>query len=58
MEDGFSTVCVFLDLAKAFDSVPNQSVIDAFAGSGMYVCVIPFLCGLVISQLISYRELW
>ena len=32
MEDGFSTVCVFLDLAKAFDL---QGVIDAFASSGV-----------------------
>ena len=34
MEDGFSTVCVFLDLAKAFDLVSHQGVIDALADSG------------------------
>ena len=29
MEDGHSTVCVFLDLAKAFDSIPHLGVIAA-----------------------------
>ncbi len=35
LESGGSTLCVFLDLAKAFDSVPHYGVIDALSGAGM-----------------------
>ena len=31
LEDGGSSLCVFLDLAKAFDTVPHQGVISAVA---------------------------
>ena len=33
MEDGSSSLCVFLDLAKAFDSVPHRRVISAISKS-------------------------
>jgi len=33
MEAEFSIICVFLDLAKAFDSVPHQGGIEALVGS-------------------------
>ena len=44
MEDGFSTVCVFLDLSKAFDSVTHQGVFDALAGSGVCGSLLVWFC--------------
>ena len=31
MEDGGSSLCVFLDLAKAFDSVPHQGILSTIS---------------------------
>ena len=44
MEDGFSTVCVFLDLSKASDSVSHQGVIDVLAGSGVCGSLLVWFC--------------
>ena len=35
MEDNCSSLAVFLDLSKAFDSVPHQGVIEALAKAGI-----------------------
>ncbi len=35
MEAGLSSVCVFLDLAKALDSVPHQCIVDALSKAGV-----------------------
>ena len=35
LEAGLSTACVFLDLAKAFDSVPHHGVISALSAAGV-----------------------
>ena len=35
MEAGLSTVCIFLDLAKAFDSVPHHGIMDALTEAGV-----------------------
>ena len=40
MEDGGSNVAVFLDLAKAFDTVQHQGVIDALARAGIAGCML------------------
>lgn len=35
LEDGSSALCVFLDLARASDSVPHYRIIDALAAVGV-----------------------
>ena len=35
MEAGGSAVCVFLDLAKAFDTVPHYGVVEALPNTGV-----------------------
>lgn len=51
MEDGCSTLCVFLDLAKAFDSVPHQGVIDALASSGVSGTLLRWFCNYLTNRL-------
>ena len=40
LEEGGSTLCVFLDLAKAFDSVPHHRVISALSNAGVSGCML------------------
>lgn len=35
LERGNSVICVFLDLSKAFDSLPHQLVLDSLASAGV-----------------------
>ena len=50
MEDGFSTVCVFLDVVKAFGLVSHQDVIDALAGSGVCASLLVWFCDYLIER--------
>ena len=35
LEDGGSTVCIFLDLVKAFDSVPHSRIVQCLHEVGV-----------------------